>query len=114
MPSSGFYGQQAVRFGDEYADAVGLCVLCDVSEHFADEKVVADSSFPEAAREIDFELDWQRCALRQGFKGWSEAAVGEQRRVDAAGERAEAGERVCELGTGGVQELNSRVSVILV
>ena len=46
--------------------------------------------------------------MRQGFKGWSEAAVGEQRRVDAAGERAEAGERVCELGTGGVQELNSR------
>ena len=85
-------------------------VSASLTRKYAADSTLAGGRFEE----IDFELDWQRCALRECLEGWREAAVSEQRRVDAACEFAEVGEGVCKLGAAwppGAQ--GSAASVIL-
>ena len=83
------------------ADERGVGVLGDVGQRLADDVVGGGlDRAGEAVLELDVELDRQRRAVGDRADGGLEAALGQHRGVDAAGELAQLLQRVGELLAG--------------
>ena len=98
-------GQPAVRARDVDRRPGGVGVLGDVGERFGGDEVGRRLDGAGRRSVADGQLDRHRRAPRERGERGGESFLGEDRRVDAAGERAQLGERVDGLGVRLGEEL---------
>jgi hypothetical protein len=112
MPSSAISSGSRHSCGDVDGRVCGVCVFGDVGERFGGEEVGGCLDRGGEAACVHGQLDRDRCSSGECGERCRESFLGEDRGVDAAGERAQLGKRVDGLAVGfGEQLVESGVAV---